>query len=79
MADRYNDKGGLIHEPSEEIQEAARRLVKRSCAEQGVPEKITDPVVIGKIARILTGKGLISSTQPEPAPRRSAADPDEQA
>lgn len=35
------------------LKEAARRLVASSCAEQGLEEQITDPVVIGKVAAML--------------------------
>jgi hypothetical protein len=36
-------------------------IVRRTCQEQGVPEQVTDPVVLGRIARILC--------RPEPEPR----------
>lgn len=35
------------------IREDARRLAVASCEAQGIPAKITDPVVIGKVASIL--------------------------
>jgi hypothetical protein len=33
--------------------ETVAEYVRRSCAEQGVPEKITDPAVLHKIAFLL--------------------------
>jgi hypothetical protein len=33
--------------------ERAKAWVERTCAEQGVPVKITDPLVLDKIAKIL--------------------------
>jgi hypothetical protein len=32
----------------------AKAWVKRSCAEQSVPVKITDPLVLAEVARILS-------------------------
>ncbi|HEY2054657.1 MAG TPA: hypothetical protein VGH14_12045 [Solirubrobacterales bacterium] len=38
----------------ESISDAAQRIVERTCTEQGLPVKVTDPVVIGKIAAIFS-------------------------
>ena len=37
------------------LRERAVAWVERSCAEQGVPVKLTDPVALAKIAAILAG------------------------
>ena len=39
----------------EEIRSAATEIVRRSCERQGLPLKITDPVVLQKIATIIRG------------------------
>ncbi len=36
-----------------QLREAARALVKRSTAAQGLPEHITDPAVLGRVAAII--------------------------
>jgi hypothetical protein len=57
-----------------DIQAAAHELVKRTTAAQGLPEKVTDPVVIEQIARIMTS-GRASPQQP--AEESIAMDDDE--
>ena len=37
----------------EALREVARRIVESCCREQGLEVKITDPVVVGKVASIL--------------------------
>lgn len=36
-----------------DVEEAARRLVARTCAEQGLPETVEDPEVIAAVAEIV--------------------------
>jgi hypothetical protein len=38
---------------SHDLAERAKAWVERHCAEQGVPVKISDPLVLDKIAKIL--------------------------
>ena len=37
----------------EELAAAARRVVERTCAEQGVPVHVEDPAVLGRIAALI--------------------------
>lgn len=51
---------------TQELKEAARRIVESSCREQGLEVQITDPVVIGKVAAILKGgSGFVGATNRE--------------
>jgi hypothetical protein len=45
------------------IREAAHRLAVRSCEAQGLDVKISDPVVIGKVAAVLKAGGSGSPKQ----------------
>jgi hypothetical protein len=38
-----------------ETRSAARRLVVRSCRAQGLPERLTDPAALDRVAHVLTG------------------------
>ena len=40
--------------PPDDLTERAKAWVERSCAEQGIPVKITDPLVLAEVARILS-------------------------
>jgi hypothetical protein len=40
-------------DPQGDLSERAKAWVERSCAEQGVPVKMTDPLALDKIAEIL--------------------------
>lgn len=40
----------------EEYAAKVRAWVERTCAEQGVPVKITDPVTVRRVATLLDGK-----------------------
>lgn len=46
-------QGGRVSAPADQITEAAQRLVFASCQRQGIEPKITDPVVIGKVAALV--------------------------
>ena len=48
------ERGGGV---SDHLDKAARRLAEVSCEAQGIEVKITDPVVIGKVAAMLKGEG----------------------
>ena len=38
---------------NDEFSQRAKAWIEKSCAEQGVPAKITDPLVLAKVADIL--------------------------
>lgn len=44
---------GFLAVRSGELTEAARGLVERSCREQGLMERITDPSTLARIATVL--------------------------
>ena len=56
---------------SDHLDKAARRLADVSREAQGLEPKITDPVVIGKVAAMLKGDALRPSTWARRAPGRS--------
>jgi hypothetical protein len=39
--------------PPDDLSERAKAWVERSCAEQGVPVKLSDPIALAEIAEIL--------------------------
>jgi hypothetical protein len=57
---------GLNRVPEDEL----RAWVEQSCAAQGVPEKVTDPVVVAQVARLLTA----GTGRPAPARQRGRSD-----
>ena len=54
---------------AQDVRDAARQLAIKSCREQGLEPKITDPVVIGKVAAMLRLRRV--QTRARPAPGRS--------
>lgn len=56
----------------EEMDAAVARILKASCAAQGLPEKVTDPAVIAKVAALAKPSTFSPATLPG---GRSAATP----
>lgn len=52
-SDRSPRQGRVRTDPQLDLSQRARAWVERSCREQGVPVKITDPLVLQRIADIL--------------------------
>jgi hypothetical protein len=44
---------GVVELDRETLAELARAWVRRTCEEQGVPAKVTDPGVLGRVADLL--------------------------
>ena len=53
----------------EELRQAARELVARGCAEQSIPEKVSEPVALRRTAALI--RGLLSASESAPASGRS--------
>lgn len=51
--DAYGGGFGVVSTTTNAMREEARRLAVSSCREQGLDPKVTDPVVLGKLAALL--------------------------
>lgn len=56
MAPRPAGRSG----PPEDLDERVRAWVERTCAEQGVPVKVTDRKVVAQVAELLRGSSAQS-------------------
>jgi hypothetical protein len=54
---------------ADELCQAARELVRRDCAEQGIPEKVADPVALRRTAALI--RGLLGASGSAPAQDRN--------